>query len=135
MVYVANGTHATYATSGTHDHTIPDVNLPQGPVEDYTDSGSFWDPAMSAYWYSYDASSQQFTAYDDSTPVNWLYYTGHFGDKQYPTSDPRQENILGINGLYKYTDGPTGPEDKQLNRTDVCPDNGILCIVRPVLGP
>jgi hypothetical protein len=41
--------------------------------------------------------------------------------------------LLGIE--YKYVSGPTGPEDKQLNRTKVCPDNGDLCIVRTALGP
>ena len=134
-MYVANGTHANYAITGTHDHTIPDVNLPNGPVEDYTDKGPFWDPTLSAYFFSYDASTEKFTAYDSSTPVNWLYYLGQWGDKQYPDSDPRQEDVLNIPGLYKYTNGPTGPEDKQLNRTNVCPDNGDICIVRPVLGP
>jgi hypothetical protein len=135
VVYIANGTHANYATSGTHDHTIPNVNLPKGPVQDYTAKGPLWDPVLSAYWFSYDVTSQQFTAYDSSTPVNWLYYLGRWGDKQYPDSDPRQEGILDISGLYKYTSGPTGPIDKQLNRTDVCPDNGNACIVRPILTP
>ncbi|KAM3421238.1 hypothetical protein BST61_g1644 [Cercospora zeina] len=37
VAYVANGTHANYKDSGTHDHTIPGVDLPEGPVEDYTD--------------------------------------------------------------------------------------------------
>jgi hypothetical protein len=94
-----------------------------------------WDPTLSAYYYSYDAASNKFSAYDNSTPVNWLYFTGHWGDEQYPDSDPRQETILGIDGLSKYVSGPTGPLDKQLNRTEVCPDNGNICIVRPILGP
>ena len=132
---MANGTHANYAITGTHDHTIPNVNLPNGPIEDYTDKGAFWDPIKSACFFSYDAASQTFSAYDDSTPVNWLYYLGHWGDKQYPDDDPRQQTILNISGLYKYVDGPTGPEDKQLNRTDVCPDNGNACVIRTILGP
>jgi hypothetical protein len=134
-VYIANGTHANYATSGKHDHTIPNIDLPDGPVEDYTNKGAFWDPAKSAYWYSYNANSQQFTAYDASTPVNWLYFLGRWGDKQYPNSDPRQQTIFNIPGSQKYANGPTGPEDKQLNRTHVCPDNGNLCIVRSILTP
>lgn len=135
IVYIANGTHANYAIDGTHDHTIPNINLPYGPLLDYTDHGPFWDPVKSAYFYSYDAASQRFTAYDTSTPVNWLYYLGKWGDEQYPDDDPRQQSILGIDGLYKYGSGPTGPIDKQLNRTDVCPDNGNLCIVRTILVP
>ena len=95
-MYIANGTHANYATPGTHDHTIPNINLPNGPIEDYTDQGAFWDPIKSAYFFSYDATSQAFSAYDASTPVNWLYYLGHWGDKQYPDSDSRQQTILNI---------------------------------------
>ncbi|CAJ2511046.1 Uu.00g066710.m01.CDS01 [Anthostomella pinea] len=135
IVFSANGSHANYAISGTHDHTIPDVNLPEGPIEDYTDEGPIWDPTLSAYYYTYDADTSTFAAYDDSTPVNWLYFTGHWGDDEYPENDPRQSDIFGIDGTQKYTGGPTGPEDKQLNRTDVCPDNGDACILRVVLGP
>lgn len=58
-----------------------------------------------------------------------------WGDEQYPDSDPRQLDYLDLGVEYRYTSGPTGPEDKQLNRTDVCPDNGYTCIVRTVLGP
>jgi hypothetical protein len=31
--------------------------------------------------------------------------------------------------------GPTGPADKQLNRNNVCPDNGNDCILRGILVP
>jgi hypothetical protein len=54
------------------------------------------------------------------------------GDQQYASNDAKQEEFFGF---YKYTSGPTGPQDKQLNRTKVCPDNGILCIIRDSLGP
>ena len=90
---------------------------------------------MSAHYYNYDAESEQFSAYEDSTPVNWLYFSGKWGDDQYPDSDTRQQSILGIKGLYKYVGGPTGPLDKQLNRSRICPDNGIPCIVRKTLVP
>lgn len=40
---------------------------------------------------------------------------------------------MKIDALCKYTNGPTGPADKQLQRKKVCPDNGILCIVRNIL--
>ncbi|KAK6436306.1 hypothetical protein LTR95_007505 [Oleoguttula sp. CCFEE 5521] len=135
VVYCANGTHANYAISGTHDHTIPNVNLPLGPLEDHTDAGALWDPTLSAYYYSFNAVSQKFTPYDSSTPTNYLYFDGHWGDAQYPTNDKRQHCVLGISQLCKYTGGPTGPLDKQLNRTKVCPDNGNECLVRPVLTP
>lgn len=61
-------------------------------------------------------------------------YTGQWGDEQYPDSDPRQHKILGINAAAEFTSGPNGPEDKQLNRTDVCP-TGEACVVRTALGP
>ncbi|WPH01802.1 Hypothetical protein R9X50_00465600 [Acrodontium crateriforme] len=133
VVFSANGSHANYATTGTHDHSIPDVNLPFGPVEDHCDKGPVWDPVASAYFYTYDTNTKQFGTYDEDTPVNWLSFVGKWGDDQYPKSDPLQSSPFGINGLYKYVGGPTGPEDKQLNRTQVCPDNGIKCIVRPFL--
>ena len=135
VAYSANGSHAVYAITGKHDHTIPDLNLPNGLLDDYTDQGTLWDPTLSAYTYSYDVTTNTYTAYDSSTPVNWLYFIGKWGDDQYPTSDPRQKEILGISLTAKYVGGPTGPEDKQLNRTLVCPDNGDACIVSPVLRP
>lgn len=135
VVFSANGSHANYAITGTHDHTIPDFNLPKGPLEDHTDSGPVWDPIASAYFYSYDANSQTFTAYDNSTPVNWLYFTGGWGDQQYPSSNSHQFCLFGVSALCKYSSGPDGPAFKSLNRTNVCPDGGPPCVVRPVLGP
>ena len=135
VVYSAKGSHANYAITGTHDHTIPDLNLPVGPVEDHCDQGKLWDPILNAYFHSYNVNTNTYTPYDSSYPTNWLYYKGQWGDQQYPLSDPRQKEILGISATAKYTGGPTGPEDKQLNRTQVCPDNGDACIVSPVLRP
>lgn len=65
VAYSGNGTHATYATTGTHDHTIPNFNLPAGPIEDYCDQGYIWDPTLSAYYAKYDANTKTFSAYDD----------------------------------------------------------------------
>lgn len=65
-MFSANGSHANYAIPGTHDHTIPDLNLPDGLILDYTDEGPLWDPTLSAYYYSYDAATQEFTAYDNT---------------------------------------------------------------------
>ncbi|MCJ1407428.1 hypothetical protein MMC19_001499 [Ptychographa xylographoides] len=131
--YSAVGSHANYAIAGTHDHTIPGLNLPFGLLlEDHCDQGILWDPTLSAYTYAYDAAANTFTPYDSSIPTNWLYFTGAWGDEQYPTSDPRQREILGISLTAKYQSGPTGPIDKQLNRTNVCP-TGETCIVSPVL--
>ncbi|KAL8717114.1 MAG: hypothetical protein Q9225_005612, partial [Loekoesia sp. 1 TL-2023] len=123
VAYSGNGSHAVYATSGTHDHTIPNVNLPgKGILTDYTDQGTLWDPLLSAYFHSFDANTKDFSTYDPSYPTAWLRYVGRWGDQQYSDSDPRQHKILGIDATAKFASGPTGPQDKQLNRTDVCPE-------------
>ena len=136
VTYSGNGSHANYAIDGTHDHTIPDLNLPgKGLLNDYTDQGTLWDPTLSAYYYSFDSAANTYTANDSSFPTQWLSFIGMWGDEQYPNSDPRQHEILpGVSATARYTSGPTGPEDKQLNRTDVCPTGGP-CVVQSRLGP
>jgi hypothetical protein len=131
VVYVAQGSHANYAITGKHSHVIPNLNLPFGALEDYTDKGKRWDSVGSSWTYQFDATSSAFTALDGG-PVEWLEFKGRWGDQAYPDSDKRQVDVFGQK---KYVDGPTGPADKQLNRKDVCPDNGILCILRSVLVP
>ncbi|KAL8719964.1 MAG: hypothetical protein Q9225_003112 [Loekoesia sp. 1 TL-2023] len=136
VAYSAKGTHATYATTGTHDHTIPGFNLPVGPIEDHCDQGTLWDPIANAYFYSYDAASNAFKAYDGVSPTSWLQYLGRWGDQQYPDSDKRQKKIWDIDVTAKYTSGPTGPQDKSLNRADVCPPKDkTSCVVSPFLRP
>ncbi|KAL8829563.1 MAG: hypothetical protein Q9170_006116 [Blastenia crenularia] len=136
VAYSGNGSHAVYATTGTHDHTIPNANLPgKGILTDYTDQGSLWDPLLSAYFHSFDANTNTFTPYDPSYPTAWLRYVGRWGDQMYPDSDPRQHKILGIDATARFADGPTGPQDKQLNRTEVCPvAKGYVCDVREKIG-
>ena len=136
VAYSASGSHANYATTGKHDHTIPGVSLPQqGFLTDTTDKGTLWDPLLGALFYSYDGNSKAFTAYDGSTPTNYLKFNGKWGDQRYPNSDPRQKTIFGIAATAKFVDGPTGPEDKQLVRSKVCPDkDGFVCVVRPSIS-
>jgi hypothetical protein len=118
----------------THDHTIPNLDLPFPLLlVDHTDQGRLWDPALSAYTFTYNASTGVFKAYEASTPTNWLYFTGAWGDQQYPLSDPRQKELFGISLTAKWQNGPRGPYDKQLNRTDVCPvQEGYVCVVKDV---
>lgn len=133
--YSANGSHANYAIGGTHDHTIPNLNIGnfEGVLTDFTDQGKLWDPLYSAAYYSYQPSPETFTAYDETSyPTGWLYFQGKWGDQQYPKSDKRQKELFGN---AKYSDGPTGPRDKQLARKDVCPSNGQPCILRSIIMP
>ena len=136
VAYSANGSHANYGTPGSHDHTIPGLEIPEGPLEDTTDQGMLWDPLLSAYFYTYKADTKTFTGYDSSYPVAWLKFVGRWGDQQYPDSDPRQDKIFGIDASAKFVSGPTGPEDKQLNRSNVCLEReNTVCIVRRKLIP
>ncbi|KAF2109218.1 hypothetical protein BDV96DRAFT_503230 [Lophiotrema nucula] len=135
LAFSANGSHANYAIPGTHDHTIPNFNLPGGVLEDHTSKSVLWDPLLSAYYYSFNPSANSFTPIAPSspdTPVNWLAFGGKWGDQEYPESDKRQVKLFG---QAKYASGPTGPADKQLNRANVCPDNGQTCILRTILVP
>ncbi|EWC47694.1 hypothetical protein DRE_02894 [Drechslerella stenobrocha 248] len=129
--YSSKGSHANYAVDGKHDHTIPQVNLPANfLLTDDTNAGILWDPLSSAYFVKFDGPSNTFTAYDPDTPVNWLYYNGKWGDKQYPTSHKNQYVILG---QPRFADGPSGPLSKDLNRQNVCPGSVKTCWVRPFL--
>jgi hypothetical protein len=132
IAYSSKGSHANYAMSGTHDHTIPNLNLPGGVLEDYTDRGVMWDPLLSAKFYKFDAGRSAFSAYDGQAPTAWLNFKGRWGDQEYPNSDKRQVKLFG---QAKFSGGPTGPADKQLNREKICPENGQLCILRSILVP
>ena len=114
----------------THEHTIPGIDLPGGLLEDETDAGTLWDPIKSAWFYSYDPTSETFTTYVPGTPVNWLYYNGQWGDQQLPDDWDGQINLFGQR---KYTSGPNGPKFKDLNRENVCPAKASICIPLPFL--
>jgi hypothetical protein len=131
IAYSAQGSHANYAMGGTHDHTIPNLNLPSGVLEDHTERGTYWDPVLSSYFYTFDAGKNEFTAVNGE-PTGWLGFKGRWGDQEYPESDKRQVKLFG---QAKYASGPTGPADKQLNRDKMCPENGITCILRTILVP
>lgn len=81
----------------------------------------------------YDTNSKCITNSQPRDPLDWLAFTGRWGDKQYPDNDPGQFCFLGIDALCKYTNGPTGPAFKQLQRKKVCPDGQKTCIVWDVL--
>ncbi|KAF3904493.1 hypothetical protein AA313_de0205973 [Arthrobotrys entomopaga] len=130
LAYSAKGSHANYATDGIHDHTIPHLNLPGSLfLVDQTDHGHMWDPIRSAYFYKF--KDGKFTAYDDSTPVNWLYYKGKWGDQEQPRDNPNQMHAFGH---AKFGGGPTGPLDKGLERKGMCADGVRACWTMPFLA-
>jgi hypothetical protein len=59
-------------------------------------------------------------------PLDWFLFRGHWGDKIYPLSDPRQYRFAG---QYHYVSGPTGPWAKNLARKHVCQSPG-QCVIR-----
>jgi hypothetical protein len=131
--YISKGSHANYAIPGTHDHTIPNFNLPAGALEDKTDKGILWDPLLSAYYYKFNRNGGSFETFDGAaTPTAWLSFKGRWGDQEYPKSDKRQVKVFE---QAKFVGGPTGPADKQLDRKNVCPENGKTCILRTILVP
>jgi len=131
VAYSAKGSHANYAKPGKHDHTIPGLNLPDGLIVDHTSKGISWDPTLSSYFYNFHASDGTFEGINGS-PVAAMLFKGRWGDNQYPDNDKRQKEFFGFK---KFVAGPTGPGDKQLNRTKVCPESDIPCVLRDVLVP
>lgn len=130
ITYIARGTHANYGTPGTHDHTIPGLNLPAGPLEDFTSQGPLWDPTLNTYTFSFNPASSTLTPYDPATPSSWIRFSGQWGDQQLPDDAKGQYVIFG---QAKFVGGPTGPAAKDLGRSNVCPGSVSPCVVRPVL--
>ncbi|KAL6703634.1 hypothetical protein ACN47E_009494 [Coniothyrium glycines] len=132
ICYVANGTHALYATPGLHDHTIPNVNLASPLLlVDNTEAGPLFDPLASSYYYSYVLPVKPYEPVTDGflplkptadAPNGFLRYTGRWGDEAYPSTDARQTAFFGNN---KFVSGPTGPLYKQLMRQQVWPENAF----------
>ncbi|KAK5137173.1 hypothetical protein LTR08_000678 [Meristemomyces frigidus] len=127
VTYSAVGSHAMYAAPGLHPYI-----LPWGLLHDQTDRGPLWDPAQNVQSYTYDVASQAMRASTRNpfSPTGWLDYAGHWGDKYYPLSDPRQYRLAG---QYHYVNGPTGPKFKGLGREKVCRSRGE-CHIRKWVG-
>ncbi|EEH41913.2 hypothetical protein PAAG_03834 [Paracoccidioides lutzii Pb01] len=128
--YSSNGSHAVYATPGTHDHTIPGWNLPGGLLEDETDKGVLWDPLLSSFIYNYNNETERFSPYDTETPTSYLYFDGRWGDQQLP--DDAEGQVVFF-GQRKYASAPDGPKFKRLDRENVCGSDG-LCVIWEELG-
>ena len=129
VIYAAKGSHAMYATPGIHSYI-----LPWGLLHDQTDRGPLWDPLLNAHTYTYDHVNDTVRAStaNPSSPTEWLYYDGHWGDKFYPLGDSRQYRFAG---QYHYVNGPLGPRWKRLGRHKVCqgPDEAP-CVIKNFIG-
>ncbi|KAG5289379.1 vacuolar protein sorting protein 62 [Histoplasma ohiense] len=114
VIYSASGTHAMYATPGTHAYI-----LPWGLLHDRTDRGPLWDPARNYHGYTYDHNNDVLRAStaNPQSPTAWFYFAGHWGDKFYPLGDRRQYRFVG---QYHYVNGPYGPRFKELGRDKIC---------------
>ncbi|EEH18924.2 hypothetical protein PABG_01243 [Paracoccidioides brasiliensis Pb03] len=129
VIYSATGTHALYATPGTHAYI-----LPWGLLRDVTDRGPLWDPTMNYHGYTYDFTNDILRAANITphSPTEWFYFAGHWGDKYYPLSDERQYRFAG---QYHYVSGPWGPRFKNLGRKTVCQGGPTdSCVIRNWIG-
>ncbi|KAF3761940.1 hypothetical protein M406DRAFT_74863 [Cryphonectria parasitica EP155] len=129
ITYIANGSHANYATAGSQDYTIA-----LGIVTDVTDAGYAWDMTQNYRGYWYDTTTNTFTtASGNSTgateeadeDASWLSWEGYWGDEQYADGDDGQYCLFGE---CLYTSGPTGPVTKNLGRTTMCEDDSDCTI-------
>ncbi|KAL4245139.1 Vacuolar Protein Sorting-Associated [Abortiporus biennis] len=133
ITFIAGGTHANYATPGSHLHG------PLNALNDRTDQGPLWDVTLNfrAFWF--DNTTQTFSIASGGRGVGgaeenrgeegtgWLNFGGNWGDQQYPVPEHGQF-CLNIIGECKYSDGPTGPIAKNLGRTAVCQDESNCTI-------
>lgn len=91
--------------------------------------GQKWDPVSSAYFYRLDASTTRLdrmfrseSTDEELNSTSFLYFSGLWGDSQYPDDHPRQ-NTVPYFGLKRFVSGPTGPMSKQLLRKGLFPDH------------
>jgi len=129
VVYSATGTHAMYATPGTHSYI-----LPWGLLHDQTDKGPLWDPALNSLMYTYDVRNDGLrpSNFTPTAPTGWFHFAGHWGDKQYPLGDSRQYLFAGN---YHYVSGPLGPKFKNLGRRKICQgQESERCVIKNWLG-
>lgn len=108
----------------TSDHVHDQVLI------DYCDAGLIWDPVASAYFYRFNPANSTLTRLfpagsrvdTASSLTSYLYFTGIWGDAQYPDDNPIQKTVPRF-GLKRFTSGPTGPLTKQLVRKGLFPDH------------
>jgi hypothetical protein len=72
------------------------------------------------------------TSLTPNAPTSWFIYSGCWGDKEYPSDDPRQYHAA-IVGEKHYVSGPRGPRFKALGRKNVCPRD--TCVLKSTVEP
>lgn len=110
---------------------LSDADIPAHIVFDRTSQGPLWDPTLSANYYTFSTNTSTFTPAVKSTPVNYLYFQGKWGD------DNRADDMEGqedFHGFKKWTGGPRGPIDKYLDRKDVCLPSRDKCEIMTKVG-
>ncbi|CAH7684621.1 hypothetical protein PPACK8108_LOCUS18922, partial [Phakopsora pachyrhizi] len=118
VVYSANGTHGMYPQAGIQNYT----GLPV-PVYDHTNKGPLWDLTLNfeAYFFSneggFSFTGDTPSSEQDPEKLGWLQFTGHWGDQQYPLSNPNQTCLASE---CFYSSGPLGPQSKSLGRGYIC---------------
>jgi hypothetical protein len=119
--------HSLHPTNPVLRHQIHNEAL-----FDYCDQGKKWDPVLSAYFYHFDPATftltrlnppnQQSSSPPASNLTSFFYFSGLWGDRRWPDSDPRQLTVPRF-GLKRFRDGPTGPRHKHLVRKWLTPDH------------
>lgn len=108
ITFIAGGTHANYATPGSHLHG------PMNLLNDRTDDGPLWDVSLNFRGYWFDNSTQTFSLARGANiggkeevveGTGWLEFEGMWGDQQYPVPEHGQFCVMDN---CHFTDGPTG---------------------------
>jgi hypothetical protein len=88
-------------------------------VTDTTDAGTYWDVSQNYRGYYYDPASNTVTnaggvdvggTEQGTETVDWLYWSGMWGDEQYPTSDKRQSCALGVSQMRRVRGKAADPD-------------------------
>ncbi|KAG5996395.1 hypothetical protein E4U52_006735 [Claviceps spartinae] len=82
---------------------IPRDHIHGKALIDFCDTGILWDPVLSAYFFQFDPQTSHLTRLvhrsprDDAAPIanltSFLYFTGLWGDAEYPKHHPLQKTI------------------------------------------
>lgn len=118
--FIAGGTHANYVTPGSH--YLGPLNL----LNDRTDAGPIWDITLNFRGYWFHNATRSFSLAEGrgrggeeqiTDGTGWLKFRGRWGDQEYPIPQHGQY-CIGEN--CRFSDGPTGPVRKNLDRRSVC---------------